>query len=764
MRPPLLVCLFLLITLSANLVRVGCGSSPGRYGDFLNNIKTNTSAVEQKDAALEVISRLIPTRAHEFAVEIDFSLPLNTFKISKHNEGDSVKIVASSGITACRGFYHYLKNYCGCHVSWEGDQLALPEMLPLVDLTKTSPSRFVYYQNVCTWSYSFAAWTWLEWRRHIDWMALNGINLSLAPVQEDIWTEIYREMGLTDKDIEEHFAGPAFLAWQRMGNIRGVAGPLPQSFKDRLATLQSQVIYEIRRLGGTVALPAFAGHVPVALQRLFPKATFTPVERWNRFSDDECCPLFLDPTDELFHSIGTTFMQRIIQKYGSDHIFFADPFNEIQPQEADPDYLRKAVQGIFSAMHAVDDDAVWLLQGWMFVKNPFWNDELLEAFLTAIPHGRFLVLDLQSEQHPQYERTYSYYGQPFIWCMLHNFGGTLGMHGSVNNVNVNIPAARQRVNSTMVGVGITPEGINQNYVMYEFALDMSWNYEAVDEEVWFFRYASSRYGLINSQAIDAWQLLRNSVYSFKGLENIRGKYTYCRRPALTLAPWIWYERAMVERAWENLLNASDALGGSSQLYLHDLVDVTRQSLQNRADEIYLVIIQAYNHQLTFEVERMAAQFIELLEDIERILRTSPHFLLGPWLESFKVMGITDAERHLFEMNARNQITLWGSNGEIVDYATKQWSGIVQDFFVQRWRVFFDEIITAMRENRTVSDRKVREKIFRTVEVPFTLDTKTYPMTAEGDPVAISRELYEKWADLRLNVTIPRQKSKRRMIL
>uniref|UniRef100_A0A1B0CT97 Putative secreted protein n=1 Tax=Lutzomyia longipalpis TaxID=7200 RepID=A0A1B0CT97_LUTLO len=82
MRPPLLVCLFLLITLSANLVRVGCGSSPGRYGDFLNNIKANTSAVDQREAALEVISRLIPTRAHEFAVEIDFSLPLNTFKLS----------------------------------------------------------------------------------------------------------------------------------------------------------------------------------------------------------------------------------------------------------------------------------------------------------------------------------------------------------------------------------------------------------------------------------------------------------------------------------------------------------------------------------------------------------------------------------------------------------------------------------------------------------------------------------------------------------
>lgn len=83
----------------------------------------------------------------------------------------------------------------------------------------------------------------------------------------------------------------------------------------------------------------------------------------------------------------------------------------------------------------MDPDAVWLLQGWMFVKNPFWSDKLLKAFVTAVPQGRMLVLDLQSENSPQYKRTQSYYGQPFIWCMLHNFGGTLGMHGSVEVVN-----------------------------------------------------------------------------------------------------------------------------------------------------------------------------------------------------------------------------------------------------------------------------------------------------------------------------------------
>jgi Alpha-N-acetylglucosaminidase (NAGLU). len=32
------------------------------------------------------------------------------------------------------------------------------------------------------------------------------------------------------------------------------------------------------------------------------------------------------------------------------------------------------------------------------------------------------------------------------------------------------------------------------------------------------------------------------------------------------------------------------------------------------------------------------------------------------------------EKQLYEYNARNQITLWGPRGEIVDYANKQWAG------------------------------------------------------------------------------------------
>lgn len=106
----------------------------------------------------------------------------------------------------------------------------------------------------------------------------------------------------------------------------------------------------------------------------------------------------------------------------------------------------------------------------------------------------------------------------------------------------------------MLGFGITPEGINQNYVMYEFALERGWDQTPVDTHKWMDHYVHSRYGAeVNQEARTAWDHLRvrinlrrnllmgtykikinslaqTSVYSFAGNSAIRGKYVICRRP------------------------------------------------------------------------------------------------------------------------------------------------------------------------------------------------------------------------------------------
>lgn len=42
--------------------------------------------------------------------------------------------------------------------------------------------------------------------------------------------QVYRTLGLNQSEIDAHFTGPAFLAWNRMGNLHGWAGPLPRAW------------------------------------------------------------------------------------------------------------------------------------------------------------------------------------------------------------------------------------------------------------------------------------------------------------------------------------------------------------------------------------------------------------------------------------------------------------------------------------------------------------------------------------------------------
>lgn len=272
-------------------------------------------------------------------------------------------------------------------------------------------------------------------------MAMQGITLTIAPVQEMVWRRIYVELGLTNDEIADHFSGPAFLAWQRMGLLRGFAGPLPISYMNRSSSLQKQIISAYRDLGIAFALPAFAGHVPRSFKRIFPNATFSSMRTMYKFSPKISLSLIIDPMDPLFKKVGKLFLSRIIEEYGEgNHIYFSDPFNKNDPTNQTIAHVSNVSKMVYKTMKEIDPHAIWLLQAWVFL-NPIWSNGHRKALLTAVPTGRILVLDLHAEILPQYTTTKSFHGQPFIWCMLHNFGGALGMHGSfevVNQVKFNI--------------------------------------------------------------------------------------------------------------------------------------------------------------------------------------------------------------------------------------------------------------------------------------------------------------------------------------
>lgn len=113
-------------------------------------------------------------------------------------------------------------------------------------------------------------------------------------------------------------------------------------------------------------------------------------------------------------------------------------------------------------MQSGDNDAIWLMQGWLFTYDPFWRPSQMKALLHSVPVGNLVVLDLFAEVKPIWITLEQFYGVPYIWCMLHNFTGNIEMHGILDDVASGPIEARTSVNSTIVGVGMSMEGIEQN--------------------------------------------------------------------------------------------------------------------------------------------------------------------------------------------------------------------------------------------------------------------------------------------------------------
>ena len=221
-------------------------------------------------------------------------------------------------------------------------------------------------------------------------MALNGINMPLAPTgQEAIQRRVYQELGLSEEEVDSHFPGPAFLPWGRMGNIKSWVGPLSISWHQRSIALQHLILGQMRSLGMTPVLPGFAGHVPQALLRVFPNVSYH-VQSWLDlgFSCNNTCTILLDPRDPVFKEVGTRLMEANRLEFGTDHLYTSDPFNEMDPDTDDPEYIAEVGKAIFATMKEGDPKAVWVMQGWMFYfAQDYWQLPQAQALLTSVPQG-----------------------------------------------------------------------------------------------------------------------------------------------------------------------------------------------------------------------------------------------------------------------------------------------------------------------------------------------------------------------------------------
>jgi len=686
-------------------------------------------------AAELLLKRTIKERASSFRLELIPPEGKNdVFEVSA--TGGSVTIRGSGALALSRGFYHYIRHACNSQITWSGARLSLPVRLPDFPRTRVvSPYLYRQYFNVCTFGYTTVWWDWKRWEKEIDWMALHGISMPLAMTGEEaVWRNVWQSMGISGTDLRSFFTGPAFLPWHRMGNVNGHGGPLPPGWIDRQASLQKRILARMRALGMTPVVPAFSGFVPEAFKRIHPEARVYDIGAWGGFPK-EFRTHMLSPASPLFREIGKQFIVEYRKMFGTYHYYLADSFNELEVPVSDTARYRELAQfgeAVYSSITAGDPAGTWVMQGWLFYNDrTFWDRPSARALLSRVPNDRMIILDLANELYHGWKDQDAFYGKQWIYSMIHNFGGNNPLSGNLEfSATDPVRALRSPDRGRLSGMGLAPEGIENNDVLYELVTDMTWSEEPISVDRWLEGYARSRYGRLPEGIRRAWSLLAGSAYS-RGATSIR--HGFQMRPRRTVQGNVDVSPSFRDAARE-FLSCADSLKGNP-LYTADAIELAAQVLGGAADERLRSAIRAHDSGMPELRDTLAGEALGIMNGIDALLNCRADRRLEGWIASARAWGTNGEDSALYEENARLQVSVWGGP-ELFDYASKMWSGLTRDFYAGRWKKFF-ELLRSTPQGGTVHSEELAAW-----ETAWTKQNRLSPPALIDDPPRAAREMIE----------------------
>lgn len=689
-----------------------------------------------------LLERIDKGASDKFIIE-QIKSPVDFFELDQ--KGNKVVIRGNNPVNIATGLNWYLKYNAGIHLSWNNMQATLPEILPAVTRKERHETnlKYRYDFNYCTHSYTMAFWDWERWEQEIDWMALHGINLPLAMTGTDgVWYNVLKKLGYNKDEINEFIAGPGFQAWWLMNNLEGWGGPNPDSWYKQQIALQQRIVKRMREYGIEPVFPGYSGMVPHNAKEKLGLNVSDP-GLWCGYHR----PAFLQPTDPRFQEIAALYYKELNKLYGKANFYSMDPFHE-GGSVAGVD-LDAAGKAIMQAMKKNNPKAVWVAQAWQ--ANPRMQ------MIGNLNAGDMIVLDLFSESRPQWgdpESTWyrkEGFGQhDWIYCMLLNYGGNIGLHGKMQHVIDEFYKAKESsFGKTLKGVGMTMEGSENNPVMFELLTELPWRPVSFDKDEWIRNYTTARYGKANLTVQNAWVLLSNSIYNCPASNVQQGTHesVFCARPSkhpYMVSSWSemedYYNPEDVIKAAAMMVSVADQFAGNNN-FEYDLVDIVRQAIAEKGRLVEKVVEAAFASGDKTLYNAAANRFLQLILLQDQLLGTRSEFMVGNWIKRARDLGNTSEEKDLYEWNARVQITTWGNReaadkGGLRDYAHKEWNGILKDFYYMRWKTWFDY------QNQILEGKTPTDIDFYALEEPWTKLTNPYPSQAQGDCISTVKRIYE----------------------
>ncbi len=702
---------------------------------------SNTAAVKG------VIKRLVGYNVNRFEFKIE---PKSEDYFTVDSSNNKILLRGNNSISLCSGFNYYLKHVANGQISWNGDHVPAKFPLPKQKITKKSPYKWRHYYNYCTLSYTMAFKDWKAWEREIDLMAIRGTNLALIlPGHEKVWQNTLKRLGYSDKDISAFIPTSAHTAWWLMANMENPGKAVPQDVIENEAKLGRKICDRMRELGIEPAINGFFGMVPTTFKNYYPNAKIIPQGNWGAGPR----PSVLSPLDPMFQKCAEIWYEEAQKVFGKVNFYGGDLFHEGGHTGGLP--LAECSVAVQKNMIKHNPDAVWYMQSWQVNPRP--------EMIKACDPKHVLVQQLAYAAHDWEKRGYwgklrTFDGADWTLSYILNFGGGEGMHGNLMQTmrTPDFLLSRSDLKECR-GIGMLCEGTRTNPVNYDLISDLVWMSKSTDINEWLKDYAQRRYGKADKNIDKAWRILNKTVYAVNANQEGQTDSILSAIPSKTIIKArlygrgnIWYDSEKLVPALNYFLKAAKSLK-QRETYRHDLVDLSRQLIQDYARLLHPEIIAAYEAGDKKEFNSLSQRFLQMMNDCDQILACDERFLLGPWLRDARAKAQRAEGKNIMELSARYLITQWSSRSgrALSDYSNRQWAGLMKDYYKPRWKLFFKSLADSLEQPQKASE--IEKNYFNSlprVEKSWIEKVDSgYATQPRGDAVKIATHILKKYGPL-----------------
>jgi alpha-N-acetylglucosaminidase len=361
-----------------------------------------------------------------------------------------------------------------------------------------------------------------------------------------------------------------------------------------------------------------------------------------------------------------------------------------------------------------------------------------------------VILDYFSEKEEVWRRTQAWYGAPYVWCYLGNFGGNTELAAPFNEIARRLTKTEiDTAHGKLYGIGSTLEGFGVNRLVFEWLFEYAWNKDVTDIAHWISEYAKMRTKNNDPIAEEAYKRLIDIIYNDKITEIGAGSFMQAR-PFLEVKncskrPMNYNHKELFNNL-TLMLSANDKSLQSLE-FQRDLVVITKQILDNLLIPLHNKIYKAYIDRNIMEVENLTNTFLEVMSDQDRLLATQTEFLLGRWVNSARQFGNDSTSKAYYEKNARVLISTWANEGNwFTDYASRDLSGLISSYYKARWALFFEELNKSLKMNVPLNLEYIKNEMV-SLEWNWTNQQQSFMNDHEGNPLNTVTEIHKKYRNL-----------------